>query len=71
HLLIRLEIIALTGKETRDRDLVVLVRLYPQLTSMVTVWNESLVELLNRERKCEILRVTVPDVAHEPVKYAI
>jgi len=71
HFLIRLEIIALTGKETRDRNLVVLVRLYPQLASMMTVRNESLVELLNRERKCEIFRVTVPDVAHEPVKYAI
>jgi hypothetical protein len=38
---------------------------------VMPVGDERLVELLNRERKCEILRVTVTDVADEAMKYAV
>jgi len=71
HRLIGEQIITLTRQEPRHRDLVILIRLDPELTPVMAVGNQSLVELLNRERKCQVLGMPVADVAHQPMKYAI
>jgi hypothetical protein len=71
HRLVGEEIIALAGKQPAHCDLIVLIRLDPELTPMMPVRNESLVQLLNRERHREVFRMTMPDVAHEAMKYSI
>jgi len=71
HRLIREEIIALARKKPRDCNLVILVRLDAELAAMMTIRYESLVELLHGERERQVLRVTVPDVAHKAMKYSI
>ncbi len=71
HRLIGEQIITLTRQEPRHRDLVILIRLDPELTPVMAVGNQSLVELLNRERKRQVLGMPVADVAHQPMKYAI
>jgi hypothetical protein len=71
HLRIGLEIIALTRQQSRDRDFVILVRLYSELAAMMPVWNQRLVKLLNSEGERQVLGMAVADVAHQPVKNAI
>ena len=71
HHLVREQIVALSGEKSAHRDLIVLIGLDSQLAAMMTIRNERLVELLNREWKGEILRVTVPDVADQAMKYSV
>ena len=71
HRLICEQIIALAGKKSANCNLVILIRLDAELAAMMTIRNESLVQFLNRERHREVLRMTMPDVAHEAMKYSI
>jgi len=71
HRLVREQIITFTREQPAHCDLVILIRFDSELTPMMTIRNQSLVELLNREWKREVFRVTVPDVAHEAMKYSI
>ena len=71
HRLIGEQIIALAGEQSRDRNLIILVRLDAELAAMMTIRNERLVQLLHGERERQVLRVTVPDVAHKAMKYSI
>ena len=71
HCLIGEQIIALAGEKSGNSNLVILIRLYPELTAMVTIRNQRLVQLLYRKRQREILGVTVPDVADQAMKNSI
>ncbi len=71
HHLICEQIVALPGEKPAHRDLIILIGLDSELTTMMTIRNQCLVKLLNRERQSEILRMAVPDVAHEAMKYSI
>ena len=71
HRLIGEQIIALAGEKPRDRNLIILVRLDAELAAMMTIRDESLVQLLHGERERQVFRVTVPDVAHKAMKYSI
>jgi hypothetical protein len=71
HRLVSEEVVSLAREKPTHRYLVVLVRLDAELAAMMPVRNESLVELLNRERQGQIFRMTMPDVADESMKYAV
>lgn len=71
HRLVCEEVVALAGKETAHRNLVILVRLDPELAPVMTIRNQCLVQLLDRERKRQVLGVTMPDVADEAMKYSV
>ena len=71
HRLVGEQIIALAGEKPAHRNLVILIRLDSELAPMMPVRNQSLVKLLNRERRGEILGVTMPDVADEAMKYSV
>ncbi len=71
HRLISLQIIALARQQARHRDLVILIRFYPQLSPVMPVRDQRLVQLLDCERERQVLGVAVADVAHQPMKYAV
>jgi hypothetical protein len=71
HRLVGEQIVTLAGKEPAHCYLVILIRLDSELTPVMAVGNQRLVKLLNRERRREIFRVAVPDVADKAMKYAI
>jgi hypothetical protein len=71
HRLIGEQIITLTRQQPRDRDLIILIRFDPELTPVMAVGDQRLVQLLHRERERQVLGVPVADVAHQPMKYAI
>lgn len=71
HRLIGEQIIPLAGEKSAHCDLIVLIRLDSELAAMMPVRNQCLVQLLHREREREVLRVPMPDVAHQAMKYPI
>ena len=71
HRLICEQIVTLAGEETADGNLVILIRLDPELAPVMAVRNQCLVQLLHRERQRQVLGMTMPDVAHEPMKYSV
>ena len=71
HRLVSEQIISLSRKKPRDCNLVILIGLDAELTPVMAIGNERLVKLLHGEREREILRVTVPDVAHEAMKNSV
>jgi hypothetical protein len=71
HLGICLQIVALTGEESGDRNLIILVRLDAELAAMMPVGNQRFVKLLHSERQRQVFRMTVADVAHQSMKNAI
>lgn len=71
HRLVGEQIIALAGKKATHCNLVILIRLDAELAAMMPIRDERLVQLLDRERHREVFRMTMPDVAHEAMKYAI
>ncbi len=71
HRLVSKQIIALAGQQSAHGNLIILIRLDAELASMMTIRDESFVKLLNRERKGEVFRMAVPDVAHKAMKYSI
>ena len=71
HLVVCHEVVALARQKARDCYLVILIRLYSELSPMVAIGNERLVELLNREGKREVFRMPVADIAHQAMKNSI
>lgn len=71
HRLICEQIIALARKQATHCYLVILIRLDAELAAMMTIRDESFIQLLHSERHREVFRMTMPDVAHEAMKYAI
>lgn len=65
------EIAALTGKQAHQRDLVVLIGLDLELAAVMPVRKEILVELRYLEGTAKQVRITHPDILHEPAKHAI
>ena len=71
HRLVCEEVVPLAGKETADRNLVILVGFDSELAPVMAIRNQRLVQLLDRERKRQVLGVTMPDVADEAMKYSV
>jgi hypothetical protein len=65
------QISALTGEQSQQRQLIVLVRLDPKLAPMVTIGHDVLVELGDFERAIHVLRVLGANSLHEPLEYAV
>lgn len=71
HFGIGQQIITLAGQEPGYRNLIILIGFDSELATVVPVRDQSLIQLLHRERERQVLRMPVTDVAHQPVKNAI
>jgi hypothetical protein len=71
HRFVGPDVPALARYQPRDRRLVILVGLDPQVTTVMAVRHQRIVELSDRKRHAQVLGVAVSDVRDQPLKQSV
>jgi hypothetical protein len=59
------QVVACARQELRERHLIIVIRLEPELATVMTVWKNRLIEFADVERLPEILRKAGANRPHE------